>query len=170
MPNKISLRHASIQDLDLLIGWDAQEHVREGVPDEYWDWENELPRNPEWREQLIAELDGKPIGFIQIIDPKEEETHYWGKIGEGYRALDIWIGERSYLGKGYGTQMMRLAIERCFANNTVHTIILDPLEANKAAHRFYERLGFQFIETRLLGNDMCKVYEINRDQLKLNLD
>jgi hypothetical protein len=27
-----------------------------------------------------------------------------------YNSIDIWIGEAVYLGKGYGTQMMQLAI------------------------------------------------------------
>lgn len=43
------------------------------------------------------------IGVIQVIDPAGEETQYWGNIGEGYRAIDIWIGEAEDLGKGYGT-------------------------------------------------------------------
>ena len=45
-------------------------------PDDEWNWEAELNRNPEWREQLVAESNGEPIGFIQIIDPFSEETFY----------------------------------------------------------------------------------------------
>jgi len=46
--------------------WDTKQHVIDCDPDEEWDWEFELQQNPEWREQLVAEWDGKPIGFIQI--------------------------------------------------------------------------------------------------------
>ena len=41
--------------------------------------EEELKRNPAWREQLVAELDGKAIGFVQIIDPYLEDSHLVGK-------------------------------------------------------------------------------------------
>ena len=43
-----------------------------------WNWEEELPRNPPWRRQLIAETKGGiKAGFVQVIYLKEEETHYW---------------------------------------------------------------------------------------------
>ncbi|MEH2260794.1 hypothetical protein [Nostoc sp.] len=40
----------------------------------------ELDRNPDWREQLITQIEGRPIGFIQIINPAREESHYWGDV------------------------------------------------------------------------------------------
>ncbi|WP_202951049.1 hypothetical protein [Fortiea contorta] len=45
----------------------------------------ELDRTPDWREQLIAEIAGRAIGFIQIIDPAREESHYWGDVPENFR-------------------------------------------------------------------------------------
>lgn len=60
-----------------------------------------------------------PIGFIQIIDPVREESHYWGDVAENLRAIDIWIGAETDLGKGYGTKMMQLALVRCFADLSV---------------------------------------------------
>jgi RimJ/RimL family protein N-acetyltransferase len=75
---------------------------------------------------------GRPIGFVQIIDPAREESHYWGDCEPNLRAIDIWIGEADCLNKGYGTQMMRLAIERCFADPSVTAILIDPLASNTA--------------------------------------
>ena len=65
---------------------------------------------------MIAELDGRPIGFVQIIDPAREESHYWGDAPGGLRAIDIWVGEADDLGKGYGTEIMKLALVRCFTD------------------------------------------------------
>lgn len=158
----ILLRPAKPQDLRLLQYWDTKQHVIDCDPDDDWNWEIELDRDPEWREQLVAELDGRPIGFIQIIDPHEEESHYWGAVGPNKRAIDIWIGEESDLNKGYGTQMMRLAIERCFSVPSVTCILIDPLKSNTKAHRFYERLGFNFVEEREFDNTACFVYELSR--------
>ena len=160
----ITLRKATIHDLATLCHWDEQAHVIASDPNDDWEWEYELTRDPEWREQLIAELDGQPLGFVQIIDPAAEETHYWGNIGENKRAIDIWIGDKENLGKGYGTQMMRLALERCFADEHVTEVIIDPLASNTDAIRFYQRIGFVFVEQRTFGDDQCDVYAITRQQ------
>lgn len=124
-----------------------------------------IEADPEWREQLVAELNGEPLGFIQIIDPDREETHYWGKLEANKRAIDIWIGEERNLNRGYGTQMMKLAIEKCFSDPDVTGILIDPLKTNIMAHRFYERLGFEFIEEKEFNGAVCYVYELKR---KLN--
>lgn len=144
----ITLRKAQIGDLHMLKYWDAQEHVIASDPNDDWNWEVELLRDPSWREQLIAESEGQPIGFLQIIDPAKEETRYWGDIGYGKRAIDIWVGDRHNLGKGYGTQMMQLALERCFVENDVTEVLIDPLVSNEDAIRFYKRLGIEDIVDR----------------------
>lgn len=158
----INLRPATSADLDLLRYWDEKPHVISSDPNDDWGWEVQLERTPDWREQLIAEIDGRPIGFIQIIDPAHEESKYWGDVTENIRAIDIWIGEETDLGKGYGTKMMQLAITRCFADSSVTAIFIDPLASNTRAHRFYERLGFQFLEHRRFGDDECFVYRLSR--------
>lgn len=164
------LRPATLADLALLRHWDEQPHVVASDPNDDWDWETELPRRPDWRELLIAEVDGRPIGFLQLIDPAREETQYWGDAladhpgdsPEHLRAIDIWIGDARDLGRGYGTQMMRLAIARCFAVPDVTAILIDPLASNARVHPFYERLGFRFLERRRFGDDDCRVYRLDR--------
>lgn len=158
----ITLRLATPQDQGLLEYWDTKPHVTACDPDSDWEWEKELQRSPTWREQLMAEFNTKPIGIIQIIDPAEEETKYWGQVEPNKRAIDIWIGEAYNLNKGYGTIMMKFAIERCFANPDVTSILIDPLKSNTQAHRFYERLGFEFLEERQFEDSLCFVYKLKR--------
>ncbi len=158
----IILRHARPDDADMLRYWDTQPHVIQSGVDEDWHWDTELRKQPSWRELLIAELNGRPIGFMQIIDPAKEETHYWGDIPDHLRALDIWIGDANDLGKGYGTIMMKLAIERCFSDKDVIAILIDPLTSNTRAQRFYERLGFQFVRKEAFGEDECFLYRLDR--------
>lgn len=93
----ISLRPASSADILLWRHWDKQPHVIASDPNDDSGWEIELGRTPEWREQMIAEIDGRPIGFIQIIDPALEDSHYWGNVRANLRAIDIWIGEETDL-------------------------------------------------------------------------
>jgi aminoglycoside 6'-N-acetyltransferase len=157
----INLRPATIADLDLLRHWEKQPHVLAATDDD-WGWDVELDRSPLWREQLIAQIEARSIGFIQIIDPALEDSHYWGDIAPNLRAIDIWIGEESNLGKGYGTQMMKLALAKCFADPVVTAVLIDPLASNTRAHHFYERLGFKRIDRRYFGEDDCFVYQLNR--------
>lgn len=163
----MTLRPATPADLPSLRQWDLDPTVRNALVDADWGWETELHRHPDWREQLIAEADGQPIGFVQIIDPEHEETQYWGCVDAGHRAIDIWIGDPEARNRGYGTQMMERAIERCFADPSVHTILLDPLADNTRAHRFYERLGFEFVAKRDFCGDQCCVYRLRRKQVPI---
>ncbi len=163
MSETIRLRRATLDDLPTLLHWDTQPHViAASGDDDSFPWEAELPRDVDWRELLIGEADGRPVGFIQIIDAAREETHYWGDAEPNLRAIDIWLGELDDLGKGYGTQMMKLAIARCFADPAVTAILIDPLASNIRAHRFYERLGFKPVERRTFGTDDCVVYRLER--------
>ncbi|MEL6650533.1 MAG: GNAT family N-acetyltransferase [Bacteroidota bacterium] len=159
---EIILRPASPNDISILRHWDEQPHVlASGAED--WEWETELYRDPPWREYLIAELDGQAIGFVAIIDPAEEETHYWGDVPSNLRAIDIWIGEVEMLGKGYGTQMMAIALQKCFAPPEVTAVLIDPLLSNTRAHKFYEGLGFRFVREQSFEEDDCYVYELSRE-------
>jgi len=128
------------------------------------DWRDELRQASESGYYLIAELDDRPIGGMQIIDPHEEPTHYWGEIEPNLRAIDIWIGAPEDRGKGYGAEMMRLAHEICFADSRVTGIVIDPLATNTRAHAFYERLGYEFVERRSFGGDDCLVYQLTRER------
>ena len=158
----VRLRPAQLADAPLLRRWDDAPHVVASDPNDDWNWEVELDRTPDWREQLMAEVDGRPIGFVQIIDPAREESHYWGDCAPNLRAIDIWIGEESDLGRGFGTRMMELALARCFAAPEVTAVLIDPLASNTRARRFYERLGFTFVEDRRFGDDDCAVYRLDR--------
>jgi aminoglycoside 6'-N-acetyltransferase len=161
------LRVATLADAPLLHAWDGKPHVIAATGSDaggFYDWEAELPRHVDWRELLIAEVDGRPIGMLQIIDPATEESHYWGDIAPNLRAIDIWIGEEGDLGRGYGSEMMRLALERCFATAAVTAVLIDPLVSNTDAHRFYERLGFRRVERRMFGEDDCYVYRLERGE------
>jgi aminoglycoside 6'-N-acetyltransferase len=156
------LRAARASDVSLLERWDEEPEVLASDPNDDWNWQEELPRRPPWREWLIAEADGRPVGFVQIIDPAEEESHYWGDVGPGLRAVDLWIGEPAFRGRGLGTEVMRQALERCFAAAEVTAVLVDPLASNTRAHRFYERLGFEPLEYRRFGADDCLVYRLLR--------
>ncbi len=160
---KIHLRSARPEDAAVLKRWDDEPHVLASDPNDDWCWEDALARTHDWGgEQLMAELDGRPIGFIQIIDPAQEESHYWGDCAPHLRAVDIWIGEPDALNQGHGSEMMRQALALCFASPEVTAVIIDPLASNTRALRFYQRFGFVPAGPRSFGLDDCLVMRLER--------
>jgi aminoglycoside 6'-N-acetyltransferase len=92
---------------------------------------------------LISELDGRPIGFIQIIYPAQEDSHYWGGVLAHLRAIDIWIGEPTELSKDYSTTMIRLALARCFADPEVTAVLIDRKPVQQRLPRFCTAIATQ---------------------------
>ena len=94
----IKLRPDTPADLELLRQWDEQTHVIASDPNSDWGWEVELGRSPDWREQFIAELDGRPIGFLQVIDPHAKKVttgamslRTCAPLISGSEAKPIWV-------------------------------------------------------------------------------
>ena len=127
------------------------------------DWREELSLDSEVTYHLIAEIDGRPVGAMQICDPHVEPTHYWGDTSPNLRAIDIWIGAERDRNKRYGREMMRLAHDHCFADPAVTAIVIDPLASNTRAIAFSYRLGYVAVERRIFGDDDCLVLTLTRD-------
>jgi len=158
------LREARLSDLETLEWWHLQSHIVDAGQGKDYKWERELQRKPDWRQQYIAELDGQPIGFVQVYDPYEEDTGRWENMSRKLRAIELWIGEKNNLNKGYGTQIMQQIIAITFSDPDVHALLVDPLMTNKQAQRFYARLGFKFTETKKIYGESCYILKLRRDQ------
>jgi aminoglycoside 6'-N-acetyltransferase len=167
------LRTAAHADIPTLERWDRDPTVIAMTSDDPDasvafgddnDWvENIDLYEPGVWEYWIAELDGRPIGAMQMVDPHREPTGYWQAIEPNLRALDIWIGEPDARAKGHGETMMRLGVQRCFADPAVTAILIDPLASNVRAQRFYQRLGFIPVERRMFGEDDTLVHKLTRE-------
>jgi aminoglycoside 6'-N-acetyltransferase len=166
------LRAAKHADIPNLERWDRDPTViamTSDDPDETVafgegnDWiENiNLYKRDVW-EYWIAEVDGRPIGAMQLCDPYLEPTHYWGDVEPNLRALDIWIGEPDARGQGHGGMMMSLGLVCCFEHPDVTAVLVDPLASNTRAHKFYQRLGFVPTERRMFGEDDTLVHTLTR--------
>ena len=161
----VELRPMRADDVALIETWDADPAVRaalDGPAMDWWDWEAELERDVPWRELLIAEDDGRPIGFVQLTDAHDEETHYWGDVEPGTWALDIWLGSGADRGRGLDRRMMDDATERCFERHGATTILIDPLATNTQAIGFYERYGFSAVGERHFDDSLCLVMRLDR--------
>jgi aminoglycoside 6'-N-acetyltransferase len=152
-------------DVELLVRWDEDPAVAAalgGRSADWYDWQAELLRDVCWRELLIVEEDGRPVGFVQLVDAAEEESHYWGTVEPGTWALDIWIGSPADRGRGLGTHAMQAAIRRTFERSGAETVVIDPQVSNRRAIAFYERLGFERVGMRDFDGDSCLVMRLRR--------
>lgn len=170
MAGEVSLRRATRNDVPILEQWDTDPDVISATSDDDemelafggLDWLEELSNASEVSYYLIAEVNGRPIGAMQICDPHLEATHYWGDVEPNLRAVDIWIGAASDRNKGYGREMMRLAHELCFDSPEVTAIVIDPLASNTRAIAFYQRLGYEPVGRRMFEDDDCLVLTLTR--------
>jgi len=65
---------------------------------------------------------------------------YWSH-GDGF--VGIGLGERSYWGKGYGTDAMQILLRYGFMELNLRRITLNVFEYNPRAIRVYEKVGFR---------------------------
>ena len=157
------LRPATGSDAPTLRRWESAPHLAGLLGDGDWEWESALSSPHPAHRPFMVEVDRRVVGFLEILDPALDPERYWGDLPPGFRAVDLWIGEAAYLGKGVGSAMMRQALDICFADPEVHTVLVDPLASNADAHRFYERCGFTFLERRQFDEDDCLVFQIVRE-------
>jgi aminoglycoside 6'-N-acetyltransferase len=163
-PAAVVLRPAVLADAPLLRSWESAPHLAGHLGDDDWQWEQALRAPHASREPFIAESNGRPIGFVEILNPSLDPERYWGDAPAGLRAIDIWIGEPDAVGRGHGSAMMRQALGRCFAAPEVTAVMVDPLAGNIDAHRFYARLGFRPVERRRFGDDDTLVMRLERHE------
>lgn len=165
----LAIRIATQDDVPTLARWDADPDVIACTTDDPEAsqafpgavWQEEIAANSDLTCYYIAELDDRPIGAMQVIDPHLEPTHYWGEIEPNLRAIDIWIGDAADRNSGHGRAMMSAVIGRCFADD-VAAIVIDPLNSNADAQRFYQRLGFKPVGRQMFGDDDCLVHRLDR--------
>ena len=91
----------------------------------------------------------KPIDYIQYCLTDKADNGWWGTHIEditGTVGIDIIIGETDFIGKGYGSTILKLFIEKIYKETNATKIITDPDPNNLTAIRFYEKVGFRKVK------------------------
>lgn len=84
---------------------------------------------------MIDNLEGKPIGTIQLYEIDEQDKSC--KLG-------IRIGDPKYWSKGYGTDSVTTLLRYAFLNMGLFRVSLRVYEFNERAARCYEKCGFKY--------------------------
>jgi RimJ/RimL family protein N-acetyltransferase len=80
--------------------------------------------------------DDHPIGYIELVQKPAQEI----------RLCRILIADPQARGKGYGTQLIKMAMDKAKTEFGATTIELGVFEQNVSARRCYEKLGFIIYE------------------------
>lgn len=139
---KTSIRSVEEDDIDIVYQW-------------YNDQEINLWSSGAWpintllsKDQIAVKfLDGAPDVYRYSI--LEENSRLIGTIGfkelnipSRSASLYIVIGDKSYWGKGYGTDALIVFVRFLFTQWNLHRITLDTWDENIRAIRAYEKVGF----------------------------
>ena len=116
--------------------------------------EREEPR----RRVIIADEEDKPIGWINRYH-KDKHENTW--------LIGIDICEDAYLGKGFGTESLKLWIDYLFTNSNIDNIGLKTYSFNDRMMRVAEKLG---LEKREIEQDFVEWKDMKLDRVFYSID
>lgn len=143
--------------------WLAQDYVSRYLGDPE-DWLHEIVENltSGWIKYFIAETD-RPVGFLQYYHTGMAPAGPWSEAPVDTAGIDFLIGDREYLGKGYGAKMTGLFVEYIRSMNEFDHIVADPDERNIASVKTLQKCGFKPDKNGLYRLDLTSAdFEIFR--------
>lgn len=108
----------------------------------------------------IMEIDGEPVGYIQAYR-LEDEPRYAVQlrlptpIDRDAVATDLFIGEAAFRNRGWGGIILRAFLaEIVFGSMHARVAIIAPEPGNRRAIRTYEQVGFRWLHTVHIIDDI----------------
>lgn len=131
------------KDIPLFTKWLNKDYVKKWYT-ETNEWLEEVSSDEfDFIHHFIVTEDDKPIGFCQYYDYSlgGEDWHGNADIKDTY-SIDYMIGEEEYLGKGFGTSMIKLLAEKVFSQTPAVQVIVQPDKENFASRNTILSAGF----------------------------
>lgn len=100
---------------------------------------------------FIIKFQEQPIGFIQFYNafdfPREgfDVQSIWNNMDESLAALDFYIGEPTYIGKGLGSQVLQSFLQT-HVFKQYDACLVDPKKNNKIALKTYSKARFSTVK------------------------
>lgn len=129
-----------MDDLDLLMKWQARPHVRAwwGSGEPYDQERISDPRVSRW----IVSTNNSPFAFMQDYTVHGWEDHHFAKLPKGSRGIDQYVGDPDLIGVGHGSAFIGARMRAVF-DEGAPIIATDPHPDNKRAISVYKKLGFE---------------------------
>lgn len=159
-----SFRKINLDDIPLIHRWFNQSHVQEFYSLRNWSEEEVLTKlKPYILEEkhvypFIVYDNNKPIAYVQYYCIKDfpwtDEAFTWSDespwtgqdlpeaIVQQGAGMDIFIGEKEFLGKGYGAEIIKQFLHQVIWPRFSYCVV-DPDIKNKPGIRCYHKLGFK---------------------------
>jgi len=150
----ITFRPVEARDVPDLYRWRNEPHVTR-----WWSEDDDsgptldvVARNygPDYDDKehrYIIEMDGRPIGYIQMYK-LADWPDYAALIQETGAGIDLFIGEPDLINKGIGTEVINRFVEDIvFDDPSITQCVIDPEIKNAAAIRAYTKAGFTPVRT-----------------------
>ncbi len=138
----VVLRQMNRSDTDNIVKWRNNERVRKNfiyrevfTPAGHEKWIDTMVETGKVVQLIICEkADMRPVGsvYFRDIDRVKKEAEY-----------GIFIGEDDVIGKGYGSETARLAVQYAFGELGLNKLVLRAFMDNGPAVRSYEQAGFR---------------------------
>lgn len=166
MDKNITFKSLRQEHFPLLLKWLETPHVKK------W-WDQDIKWTPELIEKrysnyvkgfkrlklatqviekpmhaFILNFDKVNIGYIQYYNKHDfppEQGYETSELPESCAAIDWYIGELDYIGKGIGSQTLSIFLNEVVSKN-FENVFIDSDTANTHAIRVYEKVGFKKIK------------------------
>ena len=171
MCSKISFQKATKSHKEIIFSWLNEPHVRE-----FWD------NTQEHKDDIISLINGRktpstycngkytywiasindhPYAMLMSIQETHEDDigdlklSHLSQTGHTY-GIDYMIGDKAYIGKGYGAQTLDKFIYFLGDefDKKADTFLIDPTVDNPRAKKVYEKTGFQHVGDFLMEGDV----------------
>jgi RimJ/RimL family protein N-acetyltransferase len=98
--------------------------------------------------RVIVEYEGIPIGYGQVYRVCGElyDEYEYAPSEDVVYAMDQFIGEPDYWGRGIGTAYVNMICEYLRDERCADAVILDPHKDNVRAIRCYQKAGFAIVK------------------------
>ena len=97
---------------------------------------------------FIIQVDDVPIGYIQYYNKYDfppEKNFSLDKMPASLAAIDFYIGEKDYIGKGIGAKLLGKFLMG-YVFKKFNACFVDPASSNNAAIHTYRKVGFKVIQ------------------------
>lgn len=165
----MKIREFTLEDLNIMGVWLAQDYIKK-----FWgdpkDWIKEISENisTDWVKYFIVECD-TPIGFLQYYETDKAPQGEWSDEPIGTVGIDYLIGDIEFLGKGYGSKIVRLLVDFIKSKNEYDFIVADPILENVSSVKVLENNGFKQNANGLfcldLTNTGIKIYKATKQDI-----
>ncbi|BAB06340.1 GNAT family N-acetyltransferase [Halalkalibacterium halodurans] len=144
---KLSFRHVTMDDVDMLHSWMHEEHV---IP--YWklniplvDYKKHLQTflNDDHQTLMVGAINGVPMSYWESYWVKEDIIANYYPFEEHDQGIHLLIGPQEYLGQGLIYPLLLAIMQQKFQEPDTNTIVAEPDRRNKKMIHVFKKCGFQ---------------------------